>query len=395
MASASSTVPALARVRMRAAVYDHAAPEGVKVVQRAAPSSPPPRGNGNEVLVRVRACGVNPVDAKEVVGDKLPGFLRPIARRLVTNGKTCGFDLSGVVESAPAGSTFRPGDEVFGAVPPLRGSFCELARVPSNQLCRKPSALTHAEAAALVLPGLTVVQLLSQHGFEPGQRVLVIGASGGVGHVAVKVLRAFGAGSVTGICGERNVAFVRSLGADDVVAYDSRDNPNPSGVYPKGGGLGSRDGDGRDRVMDALAAIVEKNGAPFDVVVDAVSSGDAVDAAHAYERRVLTHDNPPLLATGANSDPHNYVTIGAKFSGWVKAGLKRVAGVNAFPPRRELFWITFPNCANDLETLRALADEKGLRPSIETVVPLTDDGVREAFRRLKSRRTRGKIAIEV
>ena len=230
MASASSTVPALARVRMRAAVYDHAAPEGVKVVQRAAPSSPPPRGNGNEVLVRVRACGVNPVDAKEVVGDKLPGFLRPIARRLVTNGKTCGFDLSGVVESAPAGSTFRPGDEVFGAVPPLRGSFCELARVPSNQLCRKPSALTHAEAAALVLPGLTVVQLLSQHGFEPGQRVLVIGASGGVGHVAVKVLRAFGAGSVTGICGERNVAFVRSLGADDVVAYDSRENPNPSGV---------------------------------------------------------------------------------------------------------------------------------------------------------------------
>ena len=121
--------------------------------------------------------------------------------------------------------------------------------------------------------------------------------------------------------------------------------------------------------MDALAAIVEKNGAPFDVVVDAVSSGDAVDAAHAYERRVLTHDNPPLLATGANSDPHNYVTIGAKFSGWVKAGLKRVAGVNAFPPRRELFWITFPNCANDLETLRALADEKGLRPSIETVTP--------------------------
>ena len=201
---------------MRAAVYDRTAVEGVRVVTRPPPTAPA----RDALLVRVRACGVNPVDAKGVVGDKLPAFLRPLARRAL-DGTIAGFDLSGVVDRAPPNSGFAVGDEVFGAVPPFRGSFAELVRVPLHQVAKKPASLSHAEAAALVLPGVTVTQLLDQHGFEPGQRLLIIGASGGVGHLAVKLAKARGAKSVVGVCSAANAAFVRSCGADAVVAYDA------------------------------------------------------------------------------------------------------------------------------------------------------------------------------
>ena len=178
---------------IRAAVYDRKAQEGIKVVTKRAPK--PRRG---DVLVRVKACGVNPVDAKFVLADKLPESWRGTARWLV-DGHVAGFDLSGVVERTCPGSGFEVGEEVFGAVPPLVGSFADLVSVPPAQLSAKPKSLTHAEAASLVLPGLTVVQALRQHGFRPGCRVLVIGASGGVGHIAVQVAAAEGAGLVVGV----------------------------------------------------------------------------------------------------------------------------------------------------------------------------------------------------
>ena len=139
---------------MRAAVYDRGCPEGIRVVTNRALPAP----SRNALLVRVKACGVNPVDAKGVIGDKLPPFLRGFARRLV-DGKTAGFDLSGVVEQAPPGCGFAVGDEVYGAVPPFRGALAELVSVPLDQVARKPESLTHEQAAALVLPGVTVAQL--------------------------------------------------------------------------------------------------------------------------------------------------------------------------------------------------------------------------------------------
>ena len=154
---------------MRAAVYDRGCPEGIRVVTNRTLPAP----SRNALLVRVKACGVNPVDAKGVIGDKLPPFLRGFARRLV-DGKTAGFDLSGVVEQAPPGCGFAVGDEVYGAVPPFRGALAELVSVPLDQVARKPESLTHEQAAALVLPGVTVAQLLDQHGFAPGQHVLVL-----------------------------------------------------------------------------------------------------------------------------------------------------------------------------------------------------------------------------
>ena len=374
------------REEIRAAVYDRKAEEGIRVVTKRAPKL----GRG-DVLVRVRACGVNPVDAKFVVADKLPESWRGAARWLV-DGRVAGFDLSGVVERAYPGSGFEVGEEVFGAVPPMRGSFADLVAVPSSQLATKPPSLTHAEAAALVLPGLTVVQALRQHGFAPGARVLVIGASGGVGHLAVQVASAYGAGLVVGVCSGRNVEFVKSLGADDVLDYEALKPPDDdeTGVRP-------------DPLVERLREVLSAHGGrPFDLVLDTVSSHDARDRAHAYKSRIRS--DRALLDHGPNAaDEHNYVTIGGRTGGWIVAGVKRVTGVNLFKRGKELFWINFNRCAPDLKTLRALAEGEGsngggvraVKPAIERTVSLTDEGVREAFRMLHGRRVRGKLAIEL
>ena len=197
---------------MRAAVCDRTAVEGVRVVTR-----PPPTARAHALRARRAAASLRRRKGRR--RDKLPAFLRPLARRV--DGTIAGFELSGVVDRAPPNSGFAVGDEVFGAVPPFRGSFAELVRVPLHPVAKKPASLSHAEAAALVLPGVTVTQLLDQHGFEPGQRLLIIGASGGVGHLAVKLAKARGAKSVVGVCSAANAAFVRSCGADAVVAYDA------------------------------------------------------------------------------------------------------------------------------------------------------------------------------
>ena len=122
-------------------------------------------------------------------------------------------------------------------------------------------------------PGLTVA--LRQHGFAPGARVLVIGASGGVGHLAVQVASARGAGLVVGVCSGRNVEFVQSLGADDVLDYEALKPPDDdeTGVRP-------------DPLVERLREVLSAHGGrPFDLVLDTVSSHDARDRAHAYKSR--------------------------------------------------------------------------------------------------------------
>ena len=136
-----------------AAVYDHTKPEGVAVRLQPAPSA----GSSTTVLVMVHAAGVNPVDAKFQVGDKLPKFMEPVVRWLMTSN-TVGFDLAGVVVDAPPRSGFKEGDRVFGTMPPLTGSVAELVAVPLHQLALTPPGLSMLEAAALPLSGLTAVQ---------------------------------------------------------------------------------------------------------------------------------------------------------------------------------------------------------------------------------------------
>ena len=375
---------------MRAAVYDRGCPEGIRVVTNRALPAP----SRNALLVRVKACGVNPVDAKGVIGDKLPPFLRGFARRLV-DGKTAGFDLSGVVEQAPPGCGFAVGDEVYGAVPPFRGALAELVSVPLDQVARKPESLTHEQAAALVLPGVTVAQLLDQHGFAPGQHVLVLGASGGVGHLAVQIARARGAGFVAGVCSAKNAAFVESVGAHAVAAYDQPGND----AAPLD-----------DALVASLESMVARRERPFDLVIDTVTSHDARDASCAYERRVRGAKGVLRLADAKARDanvnykkgsPGEYVVIGGGTAKWLKAGLKRVCGIDLFAKGRELFWIRFPGCRKDLDSLRALADGaedtssnlRGIKPRIAQTHPLTSEGARAAFAALHSRRTVGKVVV--
>ena len=375
---------------MRAAVYDRGCPEGIRVVTNRALPAP----SRNALLVRVKACGVNPVDAKGVIGDKLPPFLRGFARRLV-DGKTAGFDLSGVVEQAPPGCGFAVGDEVYGAVPPFRGALAELVSVPLDQVARKPESLTHEQAAALVLPGVTVAQLLDQHGFAPGQHVLVLGASGGVGHLAVQIARARGAGFVAGVCSAKNAAFVESVGAHAVAAYDRPGND----AAPLD-----------DALVASLESMVARRERPFDLVIDTVTSHDARDASCAYERRVRGAKGVLRLADANARDanvnykkgsPGEYVVIGGGTAEWLKAGLKRVCGIDLFAKGRELFWIRFPGCRKDLDSLRALADGaedtssnlRGIKPRIAQTHPLTSEGARAAFAALHSRRTVGKVVV--
>ena len=175
---------------MRACVYDAAAPSGVKLVERSMPKL-----SHGTALIKVDACGINPVDAKYIIGDKLPESWMAWAAKRVT-GHTPGFDFSGTIVSVGKNANgFKAGDAVFGfacnpaklAVASLRGSFAEYVAAPLDQIAPKPAALSHVEAAALPLVGTTALQAFTQHNLRQAQRVLIIGASGGVGHVAVQV----------------------------------------------------------------------------------------------------------------------------------------------------------------------------------------------------------------
>ncbi|QRN98492.1 NADP-dependent oxidoreductase [Archangium violaceum] len=176
----------------------------------------PPEPLLTEVFVRVRAAGTNPVDT----------MVRSGALPLVKPPGILGWDVSGIVEKVFPGVTrFRVGDEVFGMpfFPRPAGAYAEYVAAPARQLARKPAALGHIQAAGLPLAGLTAWQgLVDAAGVQPGQRVLIHAASGGVGHLAVQIAKAHGA-YVVGTASRAKHDFVRSLGADEVIDYRETD----------------------------------------------------------------------------------------------------------------------------------------------------------------------------
>jgi NADPH:quinone reductase-like Zn-dependent oxidoreductase len=174
----------------------------------------------DEVLVRVHAAGVD-----RGVWHLMTGLAYPI--RLAGYGLRApktpvpGMDMAGVVEAVGENVTrFQPGDEVFGIG---KGAYAEYARAPENKLVPKPANLTFEQAAVVAISGLTALQAVRDHGrVQPGQKVLIIGASGGVGTYAVQLAKAFGA-EVTGVCSTTKVDLVRSMGADHVIDYTRDD----------------------------------------------------------------------------------------------------------------------------------------------------------------------------
>jgi NADPH:quinone reductase-like Zn-dependent oxidoreductase len=177
-----------------------------------------PEVGDDEVLVRVRAASVNPADWYAMAG--FPYVARP-QMGLRTPRARLGLDVAGeVVAVGERVTRFKAGDEVFGAG---SGTLAEYAAVPEDALVAKPAKLSFEQAAAVPVAGLTALQgLRDKGGIRPGRRVLINGASGGVGTFAVQVAKAFGA-DVTGVCSPRNVELVASLGADQVIDYTRQD----------------------------------------------------------------------------------------------------------------------------------------------------------------------------
>lgn len=197
---------------MRAAVIQSfGGPEVFEIKEVDQPTPLP-----TEVVVRVRAIGTNPVEA----------YIRSGAFPLVKPPAILGWDISGVVDRVVPGVTrFVVGDEVFGMplFPRSAGAYAEYVAAPSRQLVRKPAALDHVHAAALPLAGLTAWQaLVDTADVQPGQRVLVHAAGGGVGHLAVQIAKVLGA-YVVATASTAKHDFVRSLGADEVLDYRTVD----------------------------------------------------------------------------------------------------------------------------------------------------------------------------
>jgi NADPH:quinone reductase-like Zn-dependent oxidoreductase len=213
-AQAQSPSPSAAP-RMKAIVYhDFGSPDVLRLEEVEKPVP-----NDNQVLVKVRAASVNPYDWHFMTGTPYimrigVGLLKPKDTRL-------GVDFAGTVEAVGKNVTqFKPGDDVFGA---KAGAFAEYVCGSERGLVMKPDNLTFEQAASVPIAGLTALQAVRDKGkVQPGQKVLINGASGGVGTFAVQIAKAFGA-EVTGVCSTRNVEMVRSLGADQVIDYTKED----------------------------------------------------------------------------------------------------------------------------------------------------------------------------
>ncbi|MFB4315176.1 NAD(P)-dependent alcohol dehydrogenase [Actinomadura sp. 21ATH] len=297
----------------------------------------------DEVLVRTRAVSVNPYDWRHVGAD--PKLVRlSIGLRRPKPGLIPGADLAGVVERVGAGVTdLRPGDEVFGEV--RLGSFAEAVAVPRSRLAVKPAGLTFEQAAAVPMAAHTALQgLRDVGGIEAGRRVLVNGASGGIGTFAVQLAKAYGA-EVTGVCSTRNTELVRSLGADDVVDYTREDFTDREGRY--------------DLVMDIVG-----------------------DRSPLRLRRPLTPRGRLVLVGGIASPRRSLLGPAAQ--------LLRGSLVSPFVGRRIGAVRWKPNSA-DLEFLAGLMEKGQVVPVIDRTYPFTE--IPEALRYLERGRARGKIAI--
>lgn len=232
---------------------------------------PRPEPGPGEILVAVRAAGVNPTDWKHRAQagfvDRLPLIL--------------GWDVSGVVEAVGYGVTlFAPGEEVFGMLPYPHGSgsHAEYAVGPARAFTRKPTVIDHVQAGALPLVSLTAYQaLIDTAGIGPGQRVLIHAAAGGVGHVAVQIAKAHGA-YVIGTASAPKHDLLRELGADEVVDYRTTDVAEAV--------------DGVDMVLDPLGGETRARSVgllrPGGTLVSLLSGGTAEEAARAAERGVRT-----------------------------------------------------------------------------------------------------------
>jgi NADPH:quinone reductase-like Zn-dependent oxidoreductase len=293
-----------------------------------------------QVLVEVRAAGLDRGTWHIMAGYPYALRLAGFGVRAPKN-PVLGYDLAGVVVAVGGDVTrFAVGDEVFGIG---RGSFAEFAAAPEDKLALKPASLSFAQAAAMSISGLTALQGLTDAGrVQAGQRVLIIGASGGVGTYAVQIAKALGA-EVTGVCSTSKADLVRSVGADHVLDYT------------------------RDDFADGTRT--------YDLILDM-----AGNAPLRRLRRALAPDG--TLVIGGGED-------GGRWTGGLDRQVRAVA-LSPFVGQRLTTFISKEHHSG-LERLAALADEGRLVPAIERTYALSE--MPEAMRHLASGQARGKLVI--
>ena len=223
-----------------------------------------PVAAGRAVLVRVRAAGVNPLDWHAARG--VPYVARMAMGMPGPKPRVRGVDVAGRVEAVGKDVThLRPGDDVFGW---CAGAFAEYASAPEDHFLAKPASMSYQEAGAVPVAAVTALQALRDVGkLQSGQRVLINGASGGVGTFAVQIAKSIGA-EVTGVCSSRNVELVKSIGADHVIDY-TRENFTKSGERYDVilDNAGSHTLSTVSRVLGADGTLVYNSGAPLRRIV--------------------------------------------------------------------------------------------------------------------------------
>lgn len=322
---------------MKAIVYrSYGSPDGVLHCEDVEQPSP----GDDEVLIRIRAAAANPLDYHLMSGAYIMRPFTGLRRPKLTRP---GADLAGEVAAVGRNVTrFQRGDPVFGG---SRGAFAEYVCAHENRLALKPANITFEQAAAIPVAGLTALQGLRDKGrIQPGQKVLINGAAGGVGTFAVQIAKSFGA-EVTGVCSTRNVDFVRTIGAHHVVDYTA----------------------------DDFTRSVER----YDLIFDCVGNRPLSAC-----RRVMTPKGT-FLPVG--------VRPGGRWIGPLPYLIKLLVS-SRFVSQNVVFFVASIR-TDDLIVLKELIEAGKVTPVIDRLYTLSD--APEAIRYLKEGHARGKVVMTV
>jgi len=319
---------------MKAIVYhNYGSPDVLKCEETEKPAA-----GDDEILIKVRAASVNPLDwhfmrGLPYIARTLMGLRKPKTTRL-------GVDVAGQVEAVGGNVTqFKAGDEVFGA---CRGAFAEYACTSESALVTKPNNVTFEQAASVPVAAFTALQGLRDKGqVRPGQKVLINGAAGGVGTLAVQIAKSFGA-DVTGLCSTRNVDMVRSIGADRVIDYTQED--------------------------------FTKSGQRYDLIFDCVGNHSLLAC-----RRVLNSKGIYIMVGGQ----------GGRWMGPLPRSIKALL-LSRFVSQNLLMFLA-KRSKEDLTLMHDLMETGKVTPVIDKCYRLSE--VPEAIRYLERGHARGKVII--
>jgi alcohol dehydrogenase len=309
-----------------------------------------PRAGTGEVVIDIHAASLNPIDFKLV-----HGALKRISKYKLP--RPIGFDASGVVTAVgPGAKRFKPGDAVYVRTSrDTIGTFAEQIAVPEKLVAAKPATLSHAQAASLPLVGLTTLQGFGRAGARAGQRILIHAGSGGVGSFAVQYAKHLGL-HVTSTTTSKNADFVKSLGADRVIAYDHED------YLAQGGG--------------------------YDIVYDTLGGAFTVDAFKVVKRGgvVISLSGPPDRDFARRERAGLVVRIAV----WLMGRKVYAAGAKA---GAAYVWFFTEANGDQLRDIAALVDGGAIRPVIDREFAF--EKLPEALAYLEAGRARGKVVLKV